>query len=390
MALSTKKPVPASKFLLGMATTFYGKRYFTKKVKLVDDGVLKYLKPPYIIVANHASFADVGGMEMITAPNYPSFVISVTQLVQWPSLIRRMGVLPKKQFTVDTSLVRDIKYILGKKRSVVIYPEAKLSVVGVPNIIKPAVAKLVKLLKVPLVTVCFHGTYLHRPRWAKTSRFVPLKTDVRMAVSAEEVGTLTVDEIHKRICDNLAYDDYAYQLENNIEIDLPDLCEGLEGILYKCPKCGAEFAMTAHGNKLTCTKCGAEVTQDKLGRLVGGKFDKVVDWYRWQEQSVRDELASGNYRFEDYYVAEKLVGKKYVTLGEVRITHDYDGLSAEFGETKLFYKRDTFYTLSFNNDYVFLPTSEAVYRFRRTGNLGENAKLNIAVEQQSLADEVKH
>lgn len=130
MALSTKKPVPASKLLLGMATTFYGKRYFTKKVKSVDDGVLKYLKPPYIIVANHASFADVGGMEMITAPNYPSFVISVTQLVQWPSLIRRMGVLPKKQFTVDTSLVRDIKYILGKKRSVVIYPEAKLSVVA--------------------------------------------------------------------------------------------------------------------------------------------------------------------------------------------------------------------------------------------------------------------
>ena len=77
-------------------------------------------------------------------------------------------------------------------------------------------------------------------------------------------------------------------------------------------------------------------------------------------------------------------------MGEAKITHDYDGLSAEFGETKLFYKRDTFYTLSFNNDYVFLPTSEAVYRFRRTGNLGENAKLNIAVEQQSLADEVKH
>ena len=111
-----------------MAKLFYGNRYFTKKVKLVSDGVLKHIKPPYIVVANHASFADVGGMEMLCAPQYPSFVISVTQLVQWPSLIKRMGVLPKKQFTVDTSLVRDIKYILGKKRNVAIYPEAKLSV----------------------------------------------------------------------------------------------------------------------------------------------------------------------------------------------------------------------------------------------------------------------
>ena len=385
--MSKRKPIPASKFLLGMAKLFYGNSYFTKKVKLLSDGVLKHIKPPYIVVANHASFADVGGLEMLCAPEYPSFVISVTQLVSWPSLIKRMGVLPKKQFTVDTSLVRDIKYILGKKRNVAIYPEAKLSVVGTPNIIKPAVAKLVKLLKVPLVTVCFHGSYLHHPRWAKSRRYLPVQTDVRLAVDETEVGKLSVEEIQRRIVTNLAYDDYAYQLENKIEIDVPDLCEGLEGILYKCPECGEEFAMTAHGNTLQCTKCGATVTQNKYGQLVGGKFDKVTDWYAWETDCVKKELVDGNYRYEGYFVAEELVGKKYVTLGEAHITHDYEGLTAEIGEKKLFFKRDMFYTLSFNNDYIFLPTEQAVYRFKRTGNLGCNAKLNLAVEQQSVLDE---
>ena len=384
--LSAKKPILASKFLMNTARTFYGKSYFKRKVQLVDNGVLRQIKPPYIVVANHSGFADVGGLEMLAAPNYPNFVISVTQLVQWPSLIKRMGVLPKKQFTVDTSLVSDIKYVLSKGRSVAIYPEAKLSVVGTPNIIKPAVAKLVKLLKVPLVTVRFDGSYLHKPRWAKTKRFVPLQADVRVAVSAEEIGSLSVEEIHKRICENLAYDDYAYQLNNDIKIDVPDLVEGLEGILYKCPSCGEEFAMTAHGNTLRCAKCGAETVQDEYGRLVGGKFDKVVDWYRWQEECVRTELADGSYAFADYYIAEKLVGKKYVTLGEVKITHGYDGLFVQSEGLNLHYKRDEFYTLSFNNDYIFLPTAEAVYRFKRTHNTGENAKLNIAVEQQALAD----
>ena len=71
--MSKRKPIPASKFLLGMAKLFYGNGYFTKKVKLLSDGVLKHIKPPYIVVANHASFADVGGLEMLCAPQYGRF-----------------------------------------------------------------------------------------------------------------------------------------------------------------------------------------------------------------------------------------------------------------------------------------------------------------------------
>ena len=243
------------------------------------------------------------------------------------------------------------------------------------------------MLRVPLVTVRFDGSYLHKPRWAKSTRFVPIAADVRVAVSPEEVGKLSVEEIHKRIVDNLTYDDYAYQLAKGIAVDVPDLCEGLEGVLYKCPNCGQEFAMTAHGNTLTCAKCGAEFTQDKYGSLSGGRFDKVTDWYIWQTEVVRNDLLSGNYCFSKQYVCEKLVGKKYVTVGDATITHDESGLTATFGENKLFYKRDEFYTLSFNNDYVFLPAKEAVYRFKRTGELGANCKLNIAIEQQSMLDE---
>ena len=98
-----KKPKLASKFLLNLLATFWGKPYFTKKVKLVDDGTLRNIKPPYIVIANHAGFADVGGLMMLSRPNYPNFIASITQIVKWPKLIYNLGVLPKKQFTVDTS-----------------------------------------------------------------------------------------------------------------------------------------------------------------------------------------------------------------------------------------------------------------------------------------------
>lgn len=383
MAQKKPKPKLANRFLIGSAVNLYGKTSFKKYVKLISDGSLKKIKPPFVVVANHASFVDVGGLIISMYPRCASFVISVTQLVQWPSLIKSMGVLPKKQFTVDTSLIRDIKYVLSKGRPVVIYPEAKLSVVGQPNIIKPAIAKLIKLLKVPLVTVRFNGNYLHKPRWAKSKRKVPVRLDVNVAVTPEEVDTVTVAEIHRRIVNNLTCDDYAYQLENNIVIDTPNLVEGLENILYKCPECGEEFAMTGHGNALTCSKCGHTVTQNTLGQLIGGRFDKVTDWYEWQKQCVQDEVCSPNYSFGGFFRAEKLVGKKYVDMGDAEIIHDATGITAKFGDEQICYKAGAFYTLSFNNEYVYLPTADAVYRFRRLDKVGCTTKLNLAVEQQT-------
>ena len=60
--MAKKKPILASKFLIGSAVNLYGKRYFKKKARLVTDGSLKSIKPPYIVVANHSGFADVGGL----------------------------------------------------------------------------------------------------------------------------------------------------------------------------------------------------------------------------------------------------------------------------------------------------------------------------------------
>lgn len=378
-----KHPILARKSLIRLGVTFYGRRYFCKQVRLVTDNALKAIKPPYVVVANHCGWVDVGGLMMQAYPNCINFVISETQIVKWPKLIYKMGVLPKKQFAVDTSLIRDIKYVLDHNRIVAIYPEAKLSVVGTPNIIKPNIAKLIKLLKYPLVTVRFDGSYLHKPRWATDKRFVPVTVTARLAVSKDDIAKLSVEQIHNIIVDDLTYDDYAYQLSNKIEIDSPRLVEGLEGILYKCPNCGEEFAMTAKGNTLTCAKCGSQVTQNKYGQLEGGRFDKVTDWYAWQRACVVDDLADNNYSLTANFRAEKLVKSNYVDMGDAVITHNTDGITATFADQTLFYKAGAFYTLSFNNDYLYLPTAEAVYRFKRLEKLGCTTKFNLLIEEQT-------
>lgn len=377
-----KKPTLAKKSFIRLGLVAYGNKFCKKQIKLIHHGTLSKIQPPYIVVANHSSFVDVGALIKMMYPHCANFVISETQKVQWPKLINQFGILPKKQFTVDMKLLSDIKYCLSKKRPVVIYPEAKLSVVGIPNTIKPAIAKLVKMFKVPLVTVCFHGSYLHHPRWAKSKRFLPVTAEVKIAVDADEAKTISASEIHQRILSNLQFDDYAYQLENKISIDVPDLVEGLESILYKCPQCGEEFAMVGHGKTLTCAKCGSAVSMNKFGQLEGGKFDKVVDWYLWQTNCVKEELSNGTYAFDKEFFVQKLIKNKYEDLGLARIVHNADGITATFGDEVLNYPVGMFYTLSFNNDFVYLPTAETVYRFKRLSDVGCTAKLNLAVEQQ--------
>lgn len=381
--MGRKKPILASKFCIKTGIAVYGKRYFRKRVKLQHDGALAKIEPPFVVVANHASFADVAGMVMMLYPNCASFVISETQVIKWPKLINRFGILPKKQFTVDTSLIRDIKYVLSQNRPVVIYPEAKLSADGRQSIIKPAVAKLIKMLKVPLVTVCFNGNYLHKPRWAKSKRFLPMTADVQLAVTAEQAKTISADEIHSIIVQKLACDDYAYQLANNIHIDTPDLAEGLEHLLYKCPVCKEEFVMTSKGNTLTCGKCGAQFVQDTLGRMQGDCFDKVTDWVDWQRECCRWEVSQEGYRTQKWFAAEQLVGKKYVEIGSAELVHDHTGITLTIGERVEFFKKGLLYTLSFDNDFLYFATEHAIYRLRRLDQVGCTFKLNLLVEEQS-------
>lgn len=106
------------------------------------------------------------------------------------------------------------------------------------------------------------------------------------------------------------------------------------------------------------------------------------------EKQLRREIEEGKFCYDHAFAAQKLVKGKYRDAGGAHITQDGAGTHVLFesGE-RLEYPVGTFYTLSFNNDYVFLPTAEAVYRFRRVDSVGCTTKLNIAIEQYALIAE---
>ena len=86
----------------------------------------------------------------------------------------------------------------------IIYPEARYANVGTNSHLTPSIAKLAKLLKVPVVTINMQGNYLQQPIWnLKERKGARLHADLKCVVTQDEIGKLSVDEILSRISKEL-------------------------------------------------------------------------------------------------------------------------------------------------------------------------------------------
>ncbi len=302
------------------------------KVKKVN---CEGLKPPYIVLSNHGSMVDFAMAVKANLPYRTGWVSSIEEFNGREWLFRQMGVIYKRKFTGDITVVKHILYSLTKnKNSVTIYPEARFSLIGATERIDGALGKLAKLSKCPVVIYMMKGNFLRSPQWNKHPyRKVPVSGEFKQIVTREEVLTLSADEIQKRIEENFHYDDYAWQKENGIKITSPDRATNIHKVLYRCPHCEKEFTTYSKGTKIWCEDCGTVWNMDEYGQLSAEnaetRFTSPVDWYNWERQTVRDEVRSGKYKFEDTARIEILASSKYgfKPLGEVRLTHDYDGFT---------------------------------------------------------------
>ncbi len=369
----------ASMFVVGLGVNLLGRPIAHTKYKLRDDGTLRGIKPPYMLLINHASVADTYSMPVMLYPKTAaSFLVSETAFTRWGNVLRLVGAIPKKQFSVDISILRNIRSILSQNRPVVIYPEGKYSVDGTANNIQPSIAKMIKLCKVPLVTMKFDGSYLHHPRWMKKSRVTDIVPTVQY-LSAQEVEDMSLEQLHTTIVDRLSYDDYKYQRDNQIAIKGKKRAEGLEYILHRCPQCGKAHSMTTKGDAISCTSCGLTVTMDCYGILHGCQFDSVPQWNSWQNDILHQQIDSGSYSVSTPCRILQQVGNRYRHVASGTVTHDDSGISMVWDGGSEHFANGLFYTMSFENDALYLPTTTALYKVYVEG-VGTAVTINYAVE----------
>ena len=294
-------------------------------VELID---MEGLKPPYMMLSNHMYFIDFELAAMATLPYRVNNVVSIDGYYRRPWLMELIGAICTRKFTMDLHLIKSISRVLKRGDILSMYPEARYSPCGTTSYMPDSLGKLIKMNKVPVVAVVHHGNHLHSPFWNfRKKRRVPLHTTVTRILTAEQVKSMTADEINEAVRTALTYDDYRYQKEAGIRITEPYRAEGLHKVLYQCPHCLAEGKMDSKGTELFCTACGKRWVWEESGdlRATEGEteFPHIPDWFEWERQQVRRQVEDGTYRFEDEVEVYSLPRCwRFMKLGQAKLTHD--------------------------------------------------------------------
>ncbi|MBE6596381.1 MAG: 1-acyl-sn-glycerol-3-phosphate acyltransferase [Ruminococcaceae bacterium] len=320
------------------------------------------LKPPYMILSNHMHFIDFELCAMGTFPHRVNNVVSIDGYYRRPWLMELIGAICTRKFTMDLHLIKSIKKVLKRGDILCMYPEARYSPCGVESYIPDSVGMLVKRNKVPVVAVLHRGNYLHTPFWNyRKKRKVPLHTTMTQILTAEEIESLSVDEINARIREALTYNEYKYQKESGILIKELFRAEGLHKVLYQCPHCHTESKMASEGCEIFCTECGKRWTLNEDGTLSANagetEFAHVPDWFAWEREQVKAQVLSGEYSFEDEVEIYSMPRCwRFEKLGSGKLCHDPENgfvIEGEYNGEKYRVHRAPMQTNSLHVEYDY-------------------------------------
>ena len=320
------------------------------------------LKAPYLLLSNHNAFLDFKVLTAALFPQRANYVVAIDGFIGREWLLRNVGCICKRKFTNDVQLVRQLRRVLKNGDVAVIYPEARYSLCGTNAILPDSLGKLVKLFKVPLVTMIINGHHINSPFWNTKDRGVKnCEATLTQLITAEEIEQLSVAEINEKIRQAFVYDDYAWQKARGIRVKSRKRAEGLHKVLYQCPHCKNEYHMHSEGTRLWCADCGKVWEMTECGGLtaVSGEteFAHIPDWYEWQRAEVRSEVEQGSYYLKCPVTVESLPNAKgFIPLGEGELIHDMNGfhLKGSYHGEPYSLELSTMATYSCHIEYAYL------------------------------------
>lgn len=393
-----KKLPKRSTFLMTMAKRVLSWPDLKKRGFTYEKINMENLKPPYLLLSTHGSMVDFNIMLKLTDPYQVNNVMTLEGFHDYTEFImRNLGVLGKRKFIKDLYLLRNIRYCLEELHTIfVLYPEARYSLDGTTSFLPDSLAKMCKMMKVPIVVINQKGNFVSCPQWNKINKHNPVFATMTQIVDKEEIKTLSVSEINKRIRKAFVYDDFKYQKENNLVIDDPKRAEGLHSILYQCPHCKTEFQMYSSGIKLWCEHCKKEWEMTTLGELKSlqgeTEFSHIPDWFKWERENVRSEIENGTYSFEDKVRIDTLPNAKgFIHQPDGILTQNMNGTNIKgisYGKAITIHKNPielesmhVEYDYKKKGDCVDISTNEDSYWCYPIHKRDVITKLSIATEE---------
>lgn len=204
----------------------------------------------------------------------------LSRIWQWS-----IGPIPIKKSTGDVRAVMNCMKVTKEGGTIAIFPEGNRTYSGTTEYISPAIVKMVKKTKLPIVFFRIEGGYGIQPRWSDITRKGKMRGYVSKVMEYDEYKELTDEEMINLVRTELYVDETA----KDTTFKHKKRAEYLERAIYVCPYCGiAKFESNKH--VIQCKKCGKTIEYTEKKQLKGVGFDfafrNTKEWYDYQSDYI--------------------------------------------------------------------------------------------------------
>lgn len=322
-----------------IARPTYG-RYLLWSNNIRSEGmeILTNMEEPFLILGNHSQVYD------------PFFVSAAAKVhIRWVAgayLFKLYGLktllggwvggISKQQGRSDLHTIRTISEALKQGDNVGLFPEGTRTWDGESVGFDEATAKLIKILKVPLVIVNLEGIYATKPRWADKKRRGSPVIRVLPPISKEAIASMTREELYSFLVENLSFSYRKWQERTRTPFRGKAQAEGLQRVLYLCPDCKSFSTLKTKRDLITCTKCSMTArldAYDQITTLEGeNPFKDIPQWHDWETEQLlphMQETSAGDSLFppDKGVLFQRGENNKLMTLSkDFSLTITSDGL----------------------------------------------------------------
>jgi len=229
--------------------------------------------------------------------------------------------------STDAQAALSLVSMLRKGIDVALFPEGTRSFDGQTAKLHSTTGRLVKISGAGLVTYRISGGYLTTPRWGKGIRRGKITGEVVNVYTAQQLKEMSAEEIIAHINEDIHENAFDTQLEKMCKYKGKNPAQGLERVLYTCPKCGKIGTLKSEGKMISCS-CGLHATFDECGFLQGDglPFDRIDKWNEWQREELRKATEIDSFELcdtdQELYSVEKDHSVTKLAVGTLRLNRE--------------------------------------------------------------------
>ncbi len=312
------------------------------KIKYNYNGVKSSIKPPFLLMSNHATtFDPIFASLSFKCPIYFCATDDIFNIPVASGLLKHLvAPIPISKSSLDMQAIRDCLRVLKEGGAVGIFPEGNRTLTGAQWEMTDSVAKFVKLSKVPLVLYNIEGGYGSDPRWGVSKRKGKMRGYVKLVLQPNEYKDMPNGELFKLICNNLS----VYDVASGQSFASKRRAEKIERVLYMCPNCGAISTIKSHKSHFNCESCNKQWQFGENLHIQGDdKFNEILEWYDWEKKRLIDAVRNDGVVLcdENIRLFESIRFKRKRKLDGDRVKTDVNGITVFSSKnSKTFYWRD--------------------------------------------------